>query len=72
MAIGEKIVKIMKSNRLLVIVLVSLVLIGSVILIDLLSFSNVSSLMTEQLKENQESLEKELKAVKERRAELKA
>lgn len=50
---GEKIVKIMRSNGLLVIILVSLVLIGAVILIDLLSFSNVSSLMTEQLKDNQ-------------------
>src|SRR3989344_1858163 len=52
-AFGEKIVKIMKSNGLLVIILVSLILIGAVILIDLLSFSNVSGLMTEQLKDTQ-------------------
>ena len=46
-------VKILKSNKLLLIVLISLVIIGSIILVNYLSFSDIEEVITNQLKENQ-------------------
>ncbi|MDP7180590.1 MAG: DUF835 domain-containing protein [Candidatus Woesearchaeota archaeon] len=44
----------MKSNRLLIIILLSLVIIGAAIITNLLSFSNIEDLIIEQLKETQQ------------------
>lgn len=46
-------VKIVKSNRLLVITLISSILIGAVILTNLISFSNIERIIINQLKDNQ-------------------
>ncbi|MBC8500195.1 MAG: cache domain-containing protein, partial [DPANN group archaeon] len=43
----------MKSNRLLMMLLVSLIIIGVVILINVISFSNIEEIVINQLKENQ-------------------
>lgn len=45
--------KIVKSNKLLIIILVSLLIIGAVILANFLSFSNIEDLIISQLKDNQ-------------------
>jgi|TARA_B100001971_G_scaffold68437_1_gene63006 hypothetical protein len=46
-------VKILKSNKLLLITLISLVIIGSIILVNYLSFSDIEEVIINQLKENQ-------------------
>lgn len=50
---GEKIGKTMKSNQLLLLILISLVIIGLIILTNIISFSNIGELIIEQIKENQ-------------------
>ena len=47
---GENLVK---SNRLLIVVLISLIIIGVVILTNIVSFSNIEKLVISQLKDNQ-------------------
>lgn len=43
----------MKSNRLLLVILVSLIILGAVILTDFISFSNIQKTIVSQLRENQ-------------------
>lgn len=46
-------VKLVKSNRLLIVILISSLIMGAVILTNLISFSNIEKIIIEQLKDNQ-------------------